>query len=78
MNCPICGEKVRIVETRKDCESVVRKRQCVSCGHKFYTQEYETPKAKYHFDVLNSERSREQYQTHKVRGYYACNKKSIT
>lgn len=42
MNCPICGCKTEIVDTRYDCESVHRVRKCVECGHRFYTAEYES------------------------------------
>lgn len=41
MNCPVCGEKTRVKDSRADCESVTRIRQCVKCGYTFQTVEYE-------------------------------------
>jgi transcriptional regulator NrdR family protein len=43
MMCPECGKKTRVVDyvkNKKDCETY-RKRKCGSCGHIFYTAEYE-------------------------------------
>ncbi len=42
MNCPKCGsERIRIVDTKSDSESVIRTRVCKSCGYKYKTIEYE-------------------------------------
>ena len=41
MTCPVCGEETKVVESAKDCETVYRKRRCVSCKHTFYTEESE-------------------------------------
>lgn len=41
MNCPICGGKSQVVESKADCETVVRIRRCVECKHRFYTTELE-------------------------------------
>ena len=41
MNCPVCGEKTKVIDSRSDCESVERTRQCVECGYRFKTIEYE-------------------------------------
>ena len=42
MTCPICGAKTRVVDCRKDCETVVRRRKCTECGYIFYTEETES------------------------------------
>lgn len=39
MNCPICGEKTRVLDTVSDCEGVYRRRRCLGCDHRFYTTE---------------------------------------
>ena len=41
MNCPVCGEKTKVVDSRSDCESVWRKRQCMECEYTFKTIELE-------------------------------------
>ena len=48
MTCPICGEKTRVIDSRPDCESVFRKRECVECGYRFATIEYEIEADKKH------------------------------
>ena len=42
MNCPKCAGKTKVVDSRTDCESVKRKRKCVSCGYEYITVELET------------------------------------
>lgn len=42
MNCPKCGkERVRVFDTARYEESVIRTRVCRSCGYKYKTIEYE-------------------------------------
>lgn len=41
MNCPMCFGETKILATRKDCESVHRRRICIECRHVFFTAEYE-------------------------------------
>ena len=41
MNCPVCGEKTKVVDSRSDCESVSRVRECLKCGYRFKTIELE-------------------------------------
>lgn len=42
MNCPVCGEKTKTIETRHpDPEVVRRRRECLACGYRFSTVEYE-------------------------------------
>ena len=42
MTCPVCGGDTTVVCTRSDCEGVYRRRECLTCGHKFYTTELES------------------------------------
>lgn len=39
MNCPKCGKKSKIIETRQVPEKVVRLHRCWSCEHEFITME---------------------------------------
>ena len=39
MRCLECGGKLKIFDSRKADDSVIRQRYCVSCGKIFYTQE---------------------------------------
>ena len=41
MNCPKCDGQTKVTKSARDCESVHRERQCLECGIKFYTEEYE-------------------------------------
>lgn len=43
MNCPICGERARTVETNNEGENVTyRIKKCKNCGYKFVTEEIVT------------------------------------
>ena len=42
MNCPECGEKSKVLETRKLRKTVVRIRKCSACGKAFETEEKRT------------------------------------
>ncbi len=42
MTCPVCGGNTTVVECRKDCETVIRRRKCVACGYAFLTEETES------------------------------------
>lgn len=44
MTCPVCGEATKVICCRKDCETVIRRRKCVSCGYVIYTEETECNK----------------------------------
>ena len=39
MTCPICDGNTKIIDTRKDCDHVIRYRKCKECGLKFPTIE---------------------------------------
>ena len=41
MTCPVCGGKTKIMRTLVDYETVQRKRKCLECNHKFFTEECE-------------------------------------
>ena len=43
MNCPICGNDVKVIGSKRDCEAVYRKRRCLNkdCDYIFFTAEYE-------------------------------------
>lgn len=43
MKCPICGNDTKVIDVRHDCESTGRKRECKTCGHRFYTMERDCP-----------------------------------
>lgn len=39
MNCPVCGENTKVVDSRPDTDNVMRMRKCLVCGYKFKTLE---------------------------------------
>lgn len=39
MKCPECNGKTKIIDTRADLDSVVRRRECSECGYRFTTTE---------------------------------------
>ena len=39
MTCPICNGGTKIIDSRKDSDSVIRYRKCRDCGYKFPTIE---------------------------------------
>lgn len=39
MTCPVCFEKTKVVDSRHHEDSVTRRRECLSCGHRFTTIE---------------------------------------
>lgn len=41
MECPNCGEKSKVVDSRKVELNVFRVRECKTCGLRFYTEETE-------------------------------------
>ena len=44
MNCPKCGGRTLVDDTRKSRGMVLRSRRCMKCKHKFYTKEAILPK----------------------------------
>lgn len=59
MNCPVCGGDNKVICSRKNCESICRRRKCLDCGHIFYTTELEMKSSNRDFHVLDTERQRE-------------------
>ena len=47
MKCPICGNNTKVIDVRHDCESIGRKRECKTCGHRFYTMECDCEKIEF-------------------------------
>ena len=43
MNCPYCGKKSKVVDTRTAGEGIRRRRECKSCGQRFTTYERVAP-----------------------------------
>lgn len=41
MTCPQCGAETHIINSRKTCDSVRRRRKCCECGCRFTTIEIE-------------------------------------
>ena len=39
MNCPVCGEKTKVTDSRPNEDSVRRHRKCLECGYVFVTIE---------------------------------------
>lgn len=39
MNCPFCHSDMRVMDSRKQAGSTVRRRECSSCGHRLTTME---------------------------------------
>lgn len=59
MNCPVCGGDNKVICSRKDCESIYRRRKCLDCGYIFYTTELEMKSSDRDFHLLDAERQRE-------------------
>lgn len=55
MTCPICGDKTKVINSRATCDCVKRRRECVSCGHRFTTEEIERDLRKKQNDRTNRE-----------------------
>ena len=40
MKCPMCGsDNIKTVDTRSDLDSIVRRKKCPVCNHRWYTIE---------------------------------------
>jgi len=54
MTCPKCEGKLTVVDSRSDCDAVYRKRRCLACNYRFYTEEVESKDAGLMFhSILN-------------------------
>lgn len=67
MTCPICGGSTIVKDCIKAPDQVLRIRQCLECGHKFYTSETEAPTAKTDFSLLSYERNHNNWVKKKKR-----------
>jgi len=41
MNCPKCEGQTKVIDTAAVYDSVIRRRECLSCGQRFFTEELE-------------------------------------
>ena len=42
MECPKCGKKAKVIDSRPYIGGVYRRRKCTSCDYQFYTEEFLT------------------------------------
>lgn len=61
MKCPVCGCDSAVICSRRDCESVCRRRKCLQCGHLFFTTELELPSSKKDFRILDADLKQKNY-----------------
>ncbi len=80
MRCPSCGhEEDKVVDSRstKENSAVRRRRECLSCGHRFTTYEYVEMRP---FMVVKKDGRREHYSREKVLSglLRACEKRPVS
>ncbi len=78
MKCPHCGfDDSRVLDSRDTSEGIRRRRQCLSCGTRFTTQERMQQSTLF---VVKKDRRREPFQKDKVLGGIrkACEKRPIS
>ena len=80
MRCPSCGhEEDKVVDSRstKENSAVRRRRECLSCGHRFTTYEYVELRP---FMVVKKDGRREHYSREKVLSglLRACEKRPVS
>ena len=46
MICSLCGGKTTVQDTGTGADEVIRRRKCLSCGHRFFTSECDLEDAK--------------------------------
>lgn len=69
MNCPKCGSKSTVVESRLVDGETVRIRKCNCCGNRYYTIEVnDTDKALSLFRKTRREAAKKQWERKKIRG----------
>ncbi len=80
MKCPFCEDnRDRVVDSRssRDGAAIRRRRECLSCGHRFTTYEYvETVQT----SVIKKDRRREPYNREKLKNgiTIACKKRPVS
>jgi len=80
MRCPSCGhEEDKVVDSRstKENSAVRRRRECLSCGHRFTTYEYVEHRP---FMVVKKDGRREHYSREKILNglLRACEKRPVS
>jgi len=77
MKCPYCGNKSRVVDTRRAGEGVRRRRECKACGQRFTTYEWVAPMR---LMVVKADGRREEFDRDKlIAGVRkACTKRPIS
>jgi transcriptional repressor NrdR len=77
MNCPYCGKKSKVVDTRTAGEGIRRRRECKSCGQRFTTYERIAP---IRLVVVKADGRREEFDRDKLLAGVskACAKRPIS
>jgi transcriptional repressor NrdR len=39
MNCPVCNEKTKVIDSQAEEDSIRRRRVCLGCKYRFFTVE---------------------------------------
>ena len=79
MKCPLCGrsnDKVIDSRSSKDLKSIRRRRECLSCNHRFTTYEYLEQNSRF---VIKKSLKREPFSKDKIKNgiLVACKKRDI-
>ena len=61
MKCPECKGTLLVLDSKKDDESVQRRRKCQDCGRTVYTCEVEAADEGRYFHVLKSQYDTQKY-----------------
>jgi transcriptional repressor NrdR len=77
MNCPYCGKKSKVVDTRSAGEGIRRRRECKACGQRFTTYERIAP---IRLVVVKADERREEFDRNKLLAGVskACAKRAIS
>jgi transcriptional repressor NrdR len=77
VNCPYCGKKSMVVDTRSAGEGIRRRRECKACGQRFTTYERVAP---VRLVVVKADGRREEFDRNKLLSGVskACAKRAIS
>ncbi len=77
MNCPYCGSKSKVIDSRSAGEGIRRRRECLACGQRFTTYERVAPRR---LMVVKSDGRREEFDQDKLLAgvHKACAKRPIS
>ncbi len=77
MNCPYCGSKSKVIDSRSAGEGIRRRRECLACGQRFTTYERIAPRR---LMVVKSDGRREEFDREKLLSgvQKACAKRPIS